>query len=252
MGHINYIEKHSKTFSVKPHKHLYPEIIYVTEGEGDVITKDLTLHYKKNEIICIPPNIEHTNISSGGMKNIHLTMEDISLPVHNAIVIPATTCSTLFQKQLEIAYIAFHMYPKNLELNISVSGVILNMLTILLNFKQFSRNTLIIEMAIMENFTNPNYDINDSYSQCSICKERARKIFKKEKGITPIQFLKQKRIELAKHLLTQKHFNALNINEIAYNCGFEDPAFFSRIFKKETGVAPSQYQFSTLANNKVN
>ena len=33
----------------------------------------------------------------------------------------------------------------------------------------------------------------------------------------------------------------MTINEIAEDCGFEDPYYFSRVFKKVTGLSPMQY-----------
>ncbi|WP_236636910.1 helix-turn-helix domain-containing protein [Sinomicrobium soli] len=40
----------------------------------------------------------------------------------------------------------------------------------------------------------------------------------------------------------------LNISEIAYGLGFENLPYFSRLFKKETGVSPSEFR-KTLNSN---
>jgi AraC family transcriptional activator of pobA len=47
----------------------------------------------------------------------------------------------------------------------------------------------------------------------------------------------------AKNLLNE---GKLSINEVAYLLGFENPPYFSRLFKKEAGISPNQYkkQFS--------
>ena len=67
MAIVNYIEKHLKTFTVKQHKHLFWEVIYVTEGKG-VFTFETgeSLAYQKGQVICIPPNLQHYNSSSIG------------------------------------------------------------------------------------------------------------------------------------------------------------------------------------------
>lgn len=68
------------------------------------------------------------------------------------------------------------------------------------------------------------------------------RLFKAAYGITPHQFQLNLRINKARKLLTQTH---LNIQEIAWTIGSEDPASFSRQFRKQVGVYPSQYRLQT-------
>jgi AraC-like DNA-binding protein len=67
---------------------------------------------------------------------------------------------------------------------------------------------------------------------------RARFIrqFHQETGGTPRRFIESCRIEEAIWLL---HARNLSVSEIAYACGFQDPARFSRVFKARTGKSPS-------------
>ena len=57
-------------------------------------------------------------------------------------------------------------------------------------------------------------------------------------GITPKQFILQKRIYNAEALLQNTQYN---INEIAQIVGYDNPLYFSRIFKKATGVSPKRF-----------
>ncbi len=63
--------------------------------------------------------------------------------------------------------------------------------------------------------------------------------FKKHYGVSPIQYLINRRMEYAKHLLNT---SGMSVKQIAYQCGFENEYYFSRIFKKLTGYSPSQYR----------
>ena len=59
-------------------------------------------------------------------------------------------------------------------------------------------------------------------------------------GVTPGDFLFKARIRKAEILLIQQKY--LSISDIAYNCGFNDPKYFSRCFKNETKLSPSEYR----------
>ena len=63
--------------------------------------------------------------------------------------------------------------------------------------------------------------------------------FKLYTGITPKQFILQKRINNAETLLQNKQYN---INEIAQIVGYDNPLYFSRIFQKTKGISPSEYR----------
>lgn len=58
-------------------------------------------------------------------------------------------------------------------------------------------------------------------------------------GITPKQFILQKRIYNAEALLQNTQYN---INEIAQIVGYDNPLYFSRIFQKAKGLSPSEYR----------
>lgn len=60
-------------------------------------------------------------------------------------------------------------------------------------------------------------------------------------GKTPIEFIRVIRLKRAAQLLRQSQ---QNVSEIAYQVGFNNPKYFSKYFKEEFGVLPSNYQDS--------
>lgn len=58
-------------------------------------------------------------------------------------------------------------------------------------------------------------------------------------GISPSDFLRQVRMQRAKQLVSK---SKMTISEIAYSVGFTDPKYFTKCFKKETGMTPSEYR----------
>ena len=58
-------------------------------------------------------------------------------------------------------------------------------------------------------------------------------------GVSPSDFLKQVRMERAEQLVAKSR---QTFSEIAYNVGFNDPKYFTKCFKKQTGMTPSEYR----------
>ena len=63
-------------------------------------------------------------------------------------------------------------------------------------------------------------------------------VFKKETGKTVSEYIRDKRIKYATHLLGTTH---LQIQTVALHCGIMDVQYFSKIFKKETGKTLTEY-----------
>ena len=64
-------------------------------------------------------------------------------------------------------------------------------------------------------------------------------LFTKQFGITPQQYIQQKRMNSAAIMLFESN---KNIREIAFSCGFESEAYFNRSFHKFMGISPGKYR----------
>ncbi len=63
--------------------------------------------------------------------------------------------------------------------------------------------------------------------------------FRKELGVTPITYINRYRVNQAKILLTETY---KSVTEIALDVGFSDSSYFSRVFRRETGMSPTDYR----------
>ena len=70
--------------------------------------------------------------------------------------------------------------------------------------------------------------------------------FKRELGMSPIEFILNEKIKYAKKLLSNPK---INIAEVSYATGFEDYNYFIRLFKKYEGVTPKQYQLMNFTSH---
>ena len=64
-------------------------------------------------------------------------------------------------------------------------------------------------------------------------------IFKKETGKSFLDYLTEVRMNKAKQLLCR---GDLSVNDVAEEVGYQDLKYFSKLFKKATGISPSEYK----------
>ncbi|MDD7219338.1 MAG: helix-turn-helix domain-containing protein [Clostridia bacterium] len=99
----------------------------------------------------------------------------------------------------------------------------------------------IIEKAqsyINENFKK-DISLDDVSRMANISPYYFSKLFKQETGKNFIEYLTEIRLRHAKDLLQNSGYS---IKEICGECGYSDPNYFSRIFKKYEGVTPSEFR----------
>lgn len=72
--------------------------------------------------------------------------------------------------------------------------------------------------------------------------------FKQYTGMTPLSYILKIRISNAQHLLET---TASNVTEIASFVGYENPLYFSRLFKNQTGLSPSEYRKQNVDNRST-
>ncbi len=76
---------------------------------------------------------------------------------------------------------------------------------------------------------------------CGLSVSRFSEAFREHCGVSPMVYLTELRIQRASLLLETTD---LNVSEIAAHLGFEDPLYFSRLFRRHTGLAPTAFRES--------
>ena len=107
-----------------------------------------------------------------------------------------------------------------------------------LSGKRHSRVVLQAVDFISKNYAkNINLEMTAEYVNKS--KNYFSYLFKKELGISFVEYLNQVRVEAAKHLLDTTDERTYEISE---EVGYSDYKYFSSVFKKMTGLSPAQYK----------
>ncbi|MFT8352232.1 response regulator transcription factor [Clostridium saccharoperbutylacetonicum] len=97
---------------------------------------------------------------------------------------------------------------------------------------------------LLENYLLKNYasiiSIHDIAEKFGFTNEYLSKIFKKYTGVTPIKYITKIRINEAKQLLINQP--ELEIKKVGELIGYKDAFYFSRVFKSNVGVYPTDYR----------
>ena len=98
-------------------------------------------------------------------------------------------------------------------------------------------------MTVAKSELDRNFTAADCLEN-AICKSdlgdrRFRDLFRRQFGMTPNRYITFKRIEYAKALLSA---GGISVTEVSELCGFSDVYYFSKVFKKMTGISPSAWE----------
>ncbi|WP_264538131.1 two-component regulator propeller domain-containing protein [Flavobacterium sp. N1736] len=92
---------------------------------------------------------------------------------------------------------------------------------------------------IKEELQNPSFNVEMLVEQLGISRVKCYRLFKETLHQSPSDILMSLRLQKAEVLLKTKR---LNISEISFECGYNDPKYFGRTFKKYFGKSPKEYK----------
>jgi len=109
------------------------------------------------------------------------------------------------------------------------------------NQAQYEKAKLIFQAKdfIDAHFANPNLLLNDVAATVNLSPSHFSVVFGRETGESFKDYLTRIRIERAKELLRT---TSLKCSEVAYQSGYNDPHYFSYVFRKNTGLPPQQFR----------
>lgn len=255
-------------FSTEFHFHWACQMTYIVKSEGKRIIGDNVDRFTYDELTFLGSNIPHVwhndkkNNETEGAKSLALYMDPDSL---------LTSCEKLFDtKKLEHFFnqskrgLLFYGSTKT-KLKIKLQEIIvaedinktillLEIINILLHSTEFEflssagyrhnyqpEDTERIDRVFKYVFDNFREDIllDEVSEMCNMSKHAFCRYFKSRTQKTFIEFVHEVRVSEACKLIAR---NKEQINNIAYQCGFNSLSHFNKTFKYVKGITPSQYK----------
>jgi DNA-binding response OmpR family regulator len=103
-----------------------------------------------------------------------------------------------------------------------------------------------ISKLIMDNYSDPEFNIEKLVEQSYVSRTVFYHKIKTLTGLTPIDFLRQKRLHIASQMILETDYN---VSEIALITGFNDAKNFSKRFKEIYKLTPTQYKHEMMSQN---
>lgn len=94
-------------------------------------------------------------------------------------------------------------------------------------------------IAYIEKHYTDNISVSELAALSGYSERQLTRLFQSTFAVAPNQYITKLRIQKAKQLLNNP---AVSIGEAAWNCGYEDQNYFSRVFRRETGTTPTAYR----------
>lgn len=227
-------------------------LIYCTDGSGFIYVNGSKHQVQVNEFFIIPNNTPHRYMSSvddpWSIYWVHFAGElapeiyERSLLNGRQVARETSYGEDRIRTFNDICGILKWSYGQR-EME-GMNFYLLHFITSLIYNKEadsasYSAGLINRSIAFMNDHINEKYGLKDLADEQNISVTHYAKKFKQKTGITPVNYFNQLKVKKAAEYLCATD---RSIKSICLELGFEDPYYFSRLFKKVNGVSPSMYK----------
>lgn len=234
-----------------PHTHHFAELIYVVDGQGRFLIGEEEYNISPGDLVIVPPNLEHTEKSYQ-----HLPLEYIVLGIDGITFRNEASVNNHFiynyKGETDILTILLLLLSEAEGKKEGCNTACQNLLEVLLIriFRMqrlmplpYTATKMTKECAIIKRFLDSNYADSITLEQLASLAHMNKyylvHAFTKYTGLSPINYLNTKRLEISRELLKGTNHS---IAQIASLVGFSSQSYFAQVFKKVIGIPPAQYR----------
>ena len=234
-----------------PHSHAFTELFYVRDGQGEFLLEDKIYPISKDDLIIVNPHINHTEISRGNPPLSYFTVGvgGLSFSFNDQKEYRIFNCP---KKKTDLLFYFNSLFQELDNQSEGYEKICIYMLNILIlqlrritdsPFELITAQHPSRECANIKRFLDSNYGENISLDHLSaishLNKYYLSHEFTKYYGISPMNYLNRKRIEVCKELLENTDYG---ISDIAHLTGFSSQSYLSQSFRKSCGMTAGTYR----------
>ncbi len=236
------------------HAHQCVELFYVVSGRGEFVVEETRFPVEPDDIVIINPNVQHTEtaVPNNPMEYIVVGIEGGAFLLHGSTdsrycrfacgQVGGEILGMLREMLKElIDKKQYHgILAKNILENLSIKLLRQRMLTQKQRIpaKKSSRECAKVRHYIDDHFKE-NITLVMLSELAHINKYYLVHAFTQEMGVSPINYLIQKRVEESQYLLLNTDYS---ISEISQILGFSSPSYFSQSFSRLNKMSPRAYR----------
>ena len=244
------------------HSHPFSELFYVVNGQGAFLAEGSEFPVKRNDMVIINPHVQHTEKSLPGapLDYIVLGIEGLSFAFEKIAAArsgesaqaPSGTVSKYNVSKTNVCTCLNLMLEEVSRQEEDYETVCQNLLEVLLISMLRSGSLSVVpdnsrllnrECTQIKNYLDANYSetitLDSLAALTHMNKYYLAHTFTKYVGLSPINYLLQKRIQEGKSLLESTSYSIAQISDLL---GFSSQSYFSQAFRKATGMTPMQYR----------
>ncbi|WP_160560380.1 AraC family transcriptional regulator [Parablautia muri] len=229
------------------HSHDSWEIVLNVKGTGTALIGGKNYAFCPGTIMCIPPGLTHMKTSEHGFYDIYFHTDTIFFAMISSShskpfpLILQDDAEQSFQALLSIMLRLHYQRPGHEAVILSLHNAALQLLNLWASRDLADPVIEYIQTRLISAFTDPEINITSILLESGYSKDYIRRKFCRELGVTPNAYVTNLRINYAKQLLSQKKVLKLTIADVSGMCGYYDAGYFSRLFRRQTGISPQNY-----------
>lgn len=226
----------SRRLSCKAHRHADWELAYNIRGSGTMTVGERSYPFEPGTILLCPPELYHNKTSSDGFEDIYFHFSGFDYPREVHVL-----KDSYDRRLLRLLQVLHTTYYESAAPSVctNLADAILGLVRPMLSGMERTEHVRMLQNRIAESFTDPDFSIREAMSRIPVNPDHLRRLFTKEMGQTPQQYLSHLRLDKAKRLLSEEHEK---VAEVAYRCGYYDALYFSKVFRTATGIPPSRWR----------
>ena len=249
---------YDKDWNSLMHTHKCTELFYCVHGRGQFHTSDGTFDVKKDDLVIINADVEHaeSSMASHPLEYLVLGVQGLNFRFDSARGDAGYDVLNFEQNRDELLFYLQSILREVDTQEFRYEDMCQRILEILLiqvqrfaNVKictslpaaekqhSTNRNCALIRQYIDEHFSEP-ITLDTLAQMVHINKYHLVRTFQKEYGITPINYLIERRLEESRFMLKNTNYSA---SQIVSLLGFSSSSYFSQCFRRKEHMSPSQY-----------